>query len=126
MRFRTLRTTSTFQLKKLGHENVIRNETDQAAYDAKQAALRAWLDGESTYRLEVEKEKEAEEGAAFARQEYEKWQQTVKATQARLDKMNTDYPKEKESIATERELLKTILRLLGIMDDQVIFLLFEL
>jgi hypothetical protein len=126
LRFRTLRTTSTFQLKKLGHENVIRNETDQAAYDAKQAALRAWLDGESTYRLEVEKEKEAEEGAAFARQEYEKWQQTVKATQARLDKMNTDYPKEKESIATERELLKTILRLLGIMDDQVIFLLFEL
>jgi hypothetical protein len=44
-------------LKKLGHEDKVRNETDQAAYDAKQAALRAWLDGESTYRLEVEKQK---------------------------------------------------------------------
>ena len=35
----------------------------QSRHDAKQAALRAWLDGESTYRLEVEKQKEAEEGA---------------------------------------------------------------
>jgi hypothetical protein len=104
-------------LKKLGYENKVRNETDQAAYDAKMAALRAWLDGESTYRLEVEKQKEAEEGAAFARAEYEKWDATVKQTKERLEKMQTDYPKEKESIANERELIKTILRLLGIMED---------
>jgi hypothetical protein len=104
-------------LKKLGYENKVRNETDQAAYDAKMAALRAWLDGESTYRLEVEKQKEAEEGAAFARAEYEKWDATVKQTKERLEKMQADYPKEKESIATERELIKTILRLLGIMED---------
>jgi len=105
-------------LKKLGHEDVVRNETDQAAYDAKQAALRAWLDGESTYRLEIEKQQEAEEGAKFARAEYEKWMATVTATKARLESMEKTYPKEMQSIADERELLKTILRLLGIMDDQ--------
>ena len=105
-------------LKKLGHENIIRNETDQAAWDAKQAALRAWLDGESTYRLEVEKQKEATEGAAFARSEYEKWSATVKRTKERIEKMEKDYPVEKAGIASERELIKTILRLLGIMDDQ--------
>ena len=31
----------------------------QAAYEAKQAVLAAWLDGESDYRLEIEKENEA-------------------------------------------------------------------
>jgi hypothetical protein len=105
-------------LKKLGYENVVRNETDQKAYDAKMNALRAWLDGESTYRLEVEKEKEAAEGAAFARAQYEKWEATVKATKERLDTMNAKYPKEKEDIALERELIKTIMRLVGIMEDQ--------
>jgi hypothetical protein len=105
-------------LKKLGHEEVVRNETDQAAWEAKQAALHAWLDGESAYRLEIEKQQEAEEGAKFARQEYEKWFQTVKATKERLEKMEKEYPAEKQSIADERELLKEILRLLGIMEDQ--------
>jgi hypothetical protein len=74
--------------------------------------------GESTYRLEVEKQKEAEEGAKFARAEYEKWMATVTSTKARLETMEKSYPKEMQSIADERELLKTILRLLGIMDDQ--------
>merc|ERR1712127_1158657 len=61
---------------------------------------------------------EAEEGAKFARAEYEKWMATVTATKARLESMEKTYPKEMQSIADERELLKTILRLLGIMDDQ--------
>lgn len=105
-------------LKKLGHEDIIRNETDQAAWEAKQAALSSWLDSESSYRLEVEKQKEAEEGAAFARSEYEKWFSTVKKTKERLASMEATYPEEKQSIADERALLKEILRLLGIMEDQ--------
>ena len=105
-------------LKKLGHEEKIRNETDQAAWEAKQAALSSWLDSESSYRLEVEKQKEAEEGAAFARSEYEKWFSTVKKTKERLASMEATYPEEKQSIADERALLKEILRLLGIMEDQ--------
>ena len=42
----------------------------------------AWLDGESAYRLEVEKAKEAKEGATFARAQYEKWKATTLDTQA--------------------------------------------
>jgi len=105
-------------LKKLGHENVERNATDQAAYEAKQAALGAWLDGEANYRLEIEKEKEAEEGATFARGAYEKWKDTVDQTTARLDTMKASYPAKKASIASEREMIKTIMRYLGILDDQ--------
>jgi len=105
-------------LKKLGHENVARNATDQAAYGAKEAALAAWLDGESSYRLEVEKEKEAKQGAEFARGAYEKWMDATKQTQSRLDKMNERYPKEKADISAEREMIKTIMRYLGILDDQ--------
>lgn len=37
-------------LKKLGHENEDRNATDQAAYEAKQAALGAWLDGNNSHK----------------------------------------------------------------------------
>jgi len=105
-------------LKKLGHENIARNSSDQAAYEAKEAALEAWLDGESAYRLEIEKAKEAKSGATFARSEYEKWKATTLDTQDRLDKMNEKYPKEKANIAAERELIKTIMRYLGILDDQ--------
>jgi hypothetical protein len=105
-------------LTKLGYENKVRNETDQAAYDKMQAALTAWLDSESTYRLEVEKEKEAEEGASFARERYEKWAAAAKQTKERLDSMNANVPKEQQDIADEVELLKTILRLLGILDEQ--------
>ena len=32
--------------------------------------------------------------------------------------MNANYPKENEGIASERELIKTIMRLLGIIEDQ--------
>jgi len=105
-------------LKKLGHENVDRNASDEAAYQAKQAALGAWLDGESSYRLEIEKKKEAKKGAEFARASYEKWKAATLDTQERLDAMEAKYPKEKANIAAERELIKTIMRLLGILDDQ--------
>jgi len=105
-------------LAKLGHENVERNASEQAAYEAKQAALEAWLDGESAYRLEVEKAKEAKQGAVFARSQYEKWKATTLDTQDRLDAMNAKYPKQRADIAAERELIKTIMRLLGILDDQ--------
>jgi len=105
-------------LKKLGDESVERNATDKAAYDAKQEAIRAWLDGESTYRLQKEKVKEATQGAEYARSSYEKWSATVKGTQERLDKMKKDYAKEFEDIKTERLLIQEILRLLGIMEDQ--------
>jgi len=105
-------------LAKLGAESFNRNQTDAKAEMAADENLKAWLDAESAYRLQLEKKKEAEEGAKFARDRYEKWAETVKSTQARYDKMTTDYGKEKEDIADQRALIKEILRMLGILSDQ--------
>ena len=71
-------------LQKLGAESFNRNQTDAAAEMAADASLKAWLDAESEYRLQEEKKKEAEEGAKFARDRYEKWAETLKSAQARL------------------------------------------
>lgn len=105
-------------LAKLGAESFDRNQTDAKAEMAADETLKAWLDAESAYRLQEEKKKEAEEGAKFARDRYEKWAETVKATQGRYDKMKTDYAKEKQDIVDQRLLIKEILRMLGILADQ--------
>jgi hypothetical protein len=85
----------------LGYENKVRNETDQAAYDKMQAAQTGWLDSEANYRLEVEREKEAEEGASFAREMPEKWAAAAMQTKERLDNTNTNVPKEQHDAAGE-------------------------
>eukprot|EP00960_Hanusia_phi_P052054 761216-Hanusia_phi.AAC.1 len=105
-------------LNKLKDESTVRNQTDHAAYVAEQEALKAWLDGESAYRLELEKEKEAKDGSQFARAELEKWKATVKQTEERLKTMTASYTAEKADIQSERELLKEILRILGVLEDQ--------
>jgi len=105
-------------LNKLGSESFDRNQTDAAAEMAKDETLKAWLDSESQYRLQEEKMKEAEEGAKFARDRYEKWSETVAETQARLDTMKTQYAQEGKDISDQRMLIKEILRMLGIMADQ--------
>jgi len=105
-------------LKKLGAESFDRNQTDAAAEMAKDESMKAWLESESSYRLQLEKQKEAEEGAKFARDRYEKWAQTVLSTEDRVTTMSASYAKEKESIADQRSLIKEILRMLGIMADQ--------
>merc|ERR1719247_79349 len=80
--------------------------------------MKAWLDAESQYRLQMEKLKEAQEGAKFARDRYEKWSETVKETQARVDKMEKTYAEEGQAISDQRMLIKEIQRLLGIIGDQ--------
>ena len=105
-------------LAKLGAESFNRNQTDAKAEMAADETLKAWLDAESAYRLQMEKKKEAEEGAKFARDRYEKWAETVKATEERYNKMKTDYGKEKQDIVDQRLLIKEILRMLGILSDQ--------
>lgn len=104
-------------LKKLGAESFNRNQTDAAAEMAADASLKAWLDSESGYRLQVEKKKQAEEGAKFARDRYEKWAETVRSTRDRLDKMKVKYAEENQDIADQRLLLKEVLRMLGILSD---------
>jgi len=94
------------------------NTTDTQAYEAKIAALTAWLDSESAYRLMAEKVKEAKEGAKFARAQYEKMAETVKVTQERVNTMIAQYGEEQADLDSERELIKEIMRLLGILEDQ--------
>ncbi|MGB1596870.1 MAG: hypothetical protein ACPIOQ_29195, partial [Promethearchaeia archaeon] len=105
-------------LEKLGAESFNRNQTDAAAEMAKDETMKAWLDAESQYRLQVEKKEEAENGAKFARDRYEKWSMTVEKTKQRLKKMQAEYGPEEQSIADQRMLIKEILRMLGIMADQ--------
>eukprot|EP00284_Hemiselmis_tepida_P009545 CAMPEP_0174916642 /NCGR_PEP_ID=MMETSP1355-20121228/1929_1 /TAXON_ID=464990 /ORGANISM="Hemiselmis tepida, Strain CCMP443" /LENGTH=436 /DNA_ID=CAMNT_0016161659 /DNA_START=11 /DNA_END=1321 /DNA_ORIENTATION=+ len=103
---------------KLARQGASLNASDAAAYKVKMEALGQWLDAESKYRLEVEKVKEAKEGAKFARQEYEKLAEAVKTTKERVAKMEKEYAKESEDNASEIALIKEIMRLLGILEDQ--------
>ena len=73
----------------------------------------SWLDSESTYRLTVEKSKEATEGATFARNEYEKWEDANKAAKKDLEDTLARHAIERKSIEDERALIKMIMRLIG-------------
>ena len=70
------------------------------------------MDSESTYRLTVEKSKEAAEGATFARNEYEKWSDANKQAKKDLAATLERHAAEREALADERELIKTIMRLI--------------
>jgi len=105
-------------LAKLRATGVTLNTTDAASYQAKTDALGAWLDSESAYRLMTEKEKEAKEGASFARAHYEKSSEAAKKAQERVDQLIKEYGKEQDDIDAERELIKEIMRLLGILKEQ--------
>ena len=105
-------------IAKLAKQGAALNASDAAAYKVKMEALGQWLDAESKYRLEVEKMKEAKEGAKFARQEYEKLAEAVKTTKERVETMEKQYAKEAEDNAAEIALIKEIMRLLGILEDQ--------
>ena len=76
-------------------------------------ALQSWLDSESTYRLTVEKSKEATEGATFARNEYEKWSDANKQAKKDLVATLARHAAERQEIADERGLIKVIMRLIG-------------
>ena len=76
-------------------------------------AVQSWLDSESTYRLTVEKSKEATEGATFARNEYEKWADANKQAKKDLAATLTRHAAEREALASERQLIKVIMRLIG-------------
>jgi hypothetical protein len=76
-------------------------------------ALQSWLDSESTYRLTVEKSKEAAEGATFARNEYEKWSDANKQAKKDLVATLARHAAERQELADERGLIKVIMRLIG-------------
>jgi len=104
-------------LKKLGGEELAANITMGKVTKEWKAALSTWMDAESTYRLTIEKAKEATEGASFARSEYEKWLTANKQAVKALAAIKTRHEEEKKDLDLERELIKEIMRLIGVLHD---------
>jgi len=72
---------------------------------------------ESTYRLTVEKAKDAKKGSGFAQNEYEKWHDAHKQAKADLVVTLARHAVERESLADERKLIKQIMRFIGVLHD---------
>ena len=68
-------------LRKLGVDVADANATMAVYTKEFQDAMTAWLDASAQYRLALEKEREARQGAAYANEEYEKWRQAHKQAQ---------------------------------------------
>jgi hypothetical protein len=84
----------------------------------------SWLDSESTYRLTVEKAKEATEGATFARNEYEKWSNAWKDAKKALAETLKRHDIDRAALADERKLIKMIMRMIGkMLHHHTVFLL---
>jgi alkylhydroperoxidase/carboxymuconolactone decarboxylase family protein YurZ len=104
-------------LKKLGGEELSLNISNNKINSEFKAALASWLDSESNYRLTVEKAKEATEGADYARQQYEKFNTAYKDAKRTLDRILAQNAEERASLLDERELIKQIMRMIGILHD---------
>ena len=87
-----------------------------------QAALGAWLDSESSYRLTVEKAKEATDGADYARQQFEKYNTAYLDAKKTLDQINKQNAEERNGLLDERQLIKDIMRMIGKMRFRLSFL----
>ena len=78
-----------------------------------QAALGAWLDSESSYRLTVEKAKEATDGADYARQQFEKYNTAYLDAKKTYDSILAQNAEERSGLLDERELIKQIMVMIG-------------
>lgn len=79
--------------------------------------MTAWLDAAANYRLSVERAKEAEQGAKFATDEYEKWAQAHKAAQKSRARLLPRHAAQRAEIANEKKVIKEIMRLIGVLHD---------
>jgi len=104
-------------LKKLGGEELALNISHGKLGAEYQAALASWLDSESSFRLTVEKAKEADDGAKYAREQYEKYSTAYKSAKSTLDTILKQNAEERNGLLDERELIKEIMRMIGILHD---------
>jgi len=81
------------------------------------AALGAWLDSESSYRLTVEKAKEASDGADYSRQQFEKYNTAYLDAKKTLDSILAQNAEERSGLLDERELIKQIMVMIGVLND---------
>jgi len=104
-------------LSKLGGEELAANITYGKVDKEFKDTLSTWLDAESHYRLTVEQTKEAKQGASYASDEYEKWKTAYKKAKADLEATLARHAEERTSLGEEREVIKEILRYLGVLHD---------
>jgi hypothetical protein len=104
-------------LKKLGAEELALNISLGKMSAEWKAAMEGWLDSESTYRLRIEQAKEARQGAKFAEQEYEKYREAQKEAKNNYEVGLEKHNKEREELDGERELIKMIMRYIGVLHD---------
>ncbi|EKX41191.1 hypothetical protein GUITHDRAFT_112664 [Guillardia theta CCMP2712] len=104
-------------LKKLIVEETQVNKTISQTQQEYEAIKSKWLDTESKYRLTEQKEKEAKEGAKFARQEYDKWQTAHKQASSDLEKTTKNNAVDKASLESEKELILEIMKMVGVVSN---------
>jgi hypothetical protein len=104
-------------LKKLGGEELSANITMGRVTKEWKEAMESWLTAESNYRLTVEKMRDAREGSTYAQEEYEKWKTAYKKAKSDLDATLARHDAERQSLLQERELIKMIMRYIGVLHD---------
>jgi len=104
-------------LKKLGGEELALNISNGQVNSEYKEALQSWLDSESDFRLTAQRAKEAEDGASYAREQYEKYNTAYKDAKKTLDTINAQNADERSGLLDERELIKEIMRMIGILHD---------
>jgi len=104
-------------LAKLGGEELSANITMGKVKAEWKDALASWLDSESKYRLTVEQAKEAAKGSEYASNEYEKWKTAYDEAKKDLEATLARHAEERKDLAEEREVIKEILRYLGVLHD---------
>jgi hypothetical protein len=104
-------------LRKLGGEELSLNISLGKMGEEWHAAMEGWLDAESTYRLRIEQTKEAKEGGKFAEEEYEKYRQAAKEAKENYLTGLKKHDEEREDLDSEKELIKVIMRYLGVLHD---------
>eukprot|EP00960_Hanusia_phi_P067348 766607-Hanusia_phi.AAC.5 len=76
-----------------------------------------WLDSESKYRLTKQKEKEADEGAKYARREYDKWDTAHTQAVSDLTQTSTSNAAEKSGLESEKQLILEIMKMVGVVSN---------
>jgi len=104
-------------LAKLGGEELSANITMGKVSKEWHDALGAWLDSESQYRLTVEQVKDAQKGASFSEDEYEKWKTAYERAKEDLEATLARHDEERKNLLDERELIREIMRYIGVLHD---------
>jgi len=104
-------------LKRLGSEELALNITDDKVNSEYKAALEAWLDSESEYRLTVSRQQQAQDGADYAQQQYEKYDTAYKTAKETKDRSNAQNVEELAGLQSERDLILQIMQMIGVLQS---------